>query len=167
MDVWFEGRKPTPFCWFWDWAALSTHLSLKVSVLQIDLGSSCLDIVKLTLFFFCRHQIWMFENTARAYMLEMLAKVASTFCECSVQKGVGPLSTTWELQLLKMDMVHSNQIVLIQRPCYSSLLVLSLRLRIMKSWKKSFLLAVTSVWFSFSLQMWNSWVAGAEFVLRI
>lgn len=86
-------------------------------------------------------------------MLEMLVKVASTFCECSVQKGVEPLSTTWELQLLKMDMVHSNQIVLIQRPCYSSLLVLSLCLRIMKSWKKSFLLAITSMWFSFSLQM--------------
>lgn len=52
-----------------------------MSALQI------LDVIKVT-FFFHRHQIWMFENTARAYVLEMVVEVLSSFFECSVQKPV-------------------------------------------------------------------------------
>lgn len=64
-----------------------------MSALQI------LHVINVT-FFFHGHQMWMFENRARACVLEMVVQVPSSFCERS--EAGQAVHTAVGLQILKV-----------------------------------------------------------------
>lgn len=90
MYVVFEEEEPHTFLLVLKLSSIEHKSSLQGYVVQID---SNLVVIILNTFSFCRHQFWMFENTAKSRCTRNICKVASSFHEHSVQKPVGPLSS--------------------------------------------------------------------------